>query len=38
MTRRTHVRTERLWLDQPVDGDADALLAIHRDPGWGLLG
>lgn len=32
MTRWTHVRTERLWLDQPLDGDADALLTIHRDP------
>ena len=32
MTRWEHVRTERLWLDEPVDGDADALLAIHGDP------
>ena len=32
MTRWKHVRTDRLWLDEPVDGDADALLAIHRDP------
>ena len=28
----THVRTERLLLDLPVDTDADALLAIHGDP------
>lgn len=28
----THVRTERLWLDEPVDRDADDLFAIHRDP------
>lgn len=28
----THVRTERLWLDEPVDRDADDLVAIHRDP------
>ncbi|NYE37448.1 RimJ/RimL family protein N-acetyltransferase [Nocardioides cavernae] len=27
-----HVRTERLWLDEPVDGDADDLFAIHHDP------
>lgn len=27
-----HVRTERLWLDEPADGDADALFAIHADP------
>ena len=27
-----HVRTERLWLDEPVDADADALQAIHADP------
>lgn len=27
-----HVRTERLWLDEPADGDADALFAIHSDP------
>jgi RimJ/RimL family protein N-acetyltransferase len=25
-------RTARLWLDEPVEGDADALLAIHSDP------
>ena len=27
-----HVRTERLWLDEPADDDADALFAIHSDP------
>ncbi|SEC64752.1 Protein N-acetyltransferase, RimJ/RimL family [Nocardioides exalbidus] len=27
-----HVRTERLWLDEPVDGDAGALFEIHSDP------
>lgn len=27
-----HVRTDRLWLDEPAEGDADALLAIHADP------
>jgi RimJ/RimL family protein N-acetyltransferase len=27
-----HARTARLWLDEPVEGDADALLAIHSDP------
>ena len=27
-----HVRTRRLWLDEPVDGDADDLFAIHSDP------
>jgi RimJ/RimL family protein N-acetyltransferase len=27
-----HARTARLWLDEPVDGDADALFAIHSDP------
>ena len=27
-----HVRTERLWLDEPVDGDAEALYGIHSDP------
>jgi len=27
-----HVRTPRLWLDEPVAGDADDLLAIHADP------
>lgn len=32
MTRWSHVRTERLWLDEPVDADADALFAIHSDP------
>ena len=32
MTGWSHVRTERLWLDEPVDGDADALFAIHSDP------
>ncbi|WP_310247322.1 GNAT family N-acetyltransferase [Nocardioides sp. BE266] len=26
------MRTERLWLDEPVEGDAEALLAIHSDP------
>src|SRR6476469_9793287 len=25
-------RTTRLWLDEPVEDDADALLAIHSDP------
>ncbi len=25
-------RTARLWLDEPVEGDADALFAIHSDP------
>lgn len=29
---RRHVRTERLWLDEPVDADADDLFAIHHDP------
>ncbi len=32
MSDLRHVRTERLWLDEPVDGDADALFAIHSDP------
>ena len=27
-----HLRTGRLWLDEPEEGDADALLAIHADP------
>ncbi|GAA5115092.1 hypothetical protein GCM10023339_21580 [Alloalcanivorax gelatiniphagus] len=27
-----HVRTTRLWLDEPVEADAEALLAIHGDP------
>ena len=27
-----HVRTARLWLDEPVEGDADDLFAIHSDP------
>jgi len=27
-----HVRTDRLWLDEPEEGDADALRAIHADP------
>jgi RimJ/RimL family protein N-acetyltransferase len=32
VTDRRHVRTERLWLDEPVDDDAEALFAIHSDP------
>jgi RimJ/RimL family protein N-acetyltransferase len=32
VTDWTHARTERLWLDLPVESDADALLAIHGDP------
>jgi RimJ/RimL family protein N-acetyltransferase len=28
----TRARTERLWLDEPVEADADDLFAIHRDP------
>ncbi|MCF6378696.1 GNAT family N-acetyltransferase [Nocardioides KLBMP 9356] len=32
MTRWRHVRTERLWLDEPADGDAAALFTIHHDP------
>lgn len=28
----SHVRTARLWLDEPVDDDAPALLDIHGDP------
>ena len=27
-----HARTPRLWLDEPTDGDAEALFAIHSDP------
>jgi RimJ/RimL family protein N-acetyltransferase len=27
-----HVRTTRLWLDEPVDADAADLFAIHSDP------
>ena len=27
-----HVRTARLWLDEPVEADADDLYAIHSDP------
>ncbi|HEX5918053.1 MAG TPA: GNAT family N-acetyltransferase [Nocardioides sp.] len=27
-----HVRTDRLWLDEPVEADAEALRAIHADP------
>lgn len=27
-----HVRTERLWLDLPVAGDAEDLFHIHADP------
>ena len=32
MTDWRHLRTGRLWLDEPEDEDADALLAIHADP------
>jgi RimJ/RimL family protein N-acetyltransferase len=32
MSRWAHVRTDRLWLDEPVDDDAEALFAIHSDP------
>ncbi|MDT0186396.1 GNAT family N-acetyltransferase [Microbacterium sp. ARD31] len=32
MTDWRHVRTERLWLDEPTDGDAEALFSIHSDP------
>lgn len=27
-----HARTDRLWLDEPVESDAEALFAIHSDP------
>ena len=27
-----HTRTERLWLDLPVEADAEDLFAIHSDP------
>lgn len=27
-----HVRTARLWLDEPVEADVDDLFAIHSDP------
>lgn len=32
MIRWRQARTARLWLDEPVDGDAEALFAIHNDP------
>lgn len=32
MTDWRHARTARLRLDEPVDGDADALFEIHGDP------
>lgn len=32
MSRWASVRTDRLLLDEPVDDDAEALLAIHGDP------
>ncbi len=32
MTDWRQARTARLWLDEPVEGDADALFAIHSDP------
>jgi RimJ/RimL family protein N-acetyltransferase len=32
MSGWTSIRTERLWLDEPVEGDAEALFAIHTDP------
>lgn len=32
MTDWRHLRTARLWLDEPEEADADALLAIHADP------
>ena len=32
MSSWRQARTARLWLDEPVEGDADALLAIHSDP------
>lgn len=27
-----HAATARLWLEEPVEGDAEALFAIHNDP------
>lgn len=32
MSDPRHVRTARLWLDEPVADDADDLFAIHADP------
>lgn len=32
MSDWTHVRTERLWLDRPVQGDLADLHRIHADP------
>ncbi|WP_210650431.1 GNAT family N-acetyltransferase [Nocardioides sp. SYSU D00065] len=32
MTDWTRARTDRLWLDVPVEQDAERLLAIHADP------